>query len=57
MTETTSKPEHIDEHGATHRHGCTMPGWISDGRAVAGWHAVRCSECGTTRLVRAGGAR
>lgn len=50
-----TRPEVVDEHGTRHRPGCTLPGWISNGRAVAGWHAVHCADCGTVRLVRAGG--
>ena len=49
-----SGPPVIDEHGVEHRHGCELPGWVSDRPACKGWHIVECAGCGCVRLVRAG---
>lgn len=49
---SATRPEVVDEHGTRHRFGCDEPGWISDGRSVVGWRAVRCAGCGAVRLVR-----
>lgn len=55
MTSTTrSRAPVIDAHGIEHRHGCGLPGWISDRPAMRGWHVVTCADCGCVRLVRAG---
>jgi len=51
---SVTRPEQVDEQGTRHRFGCSMPGWISDGTAVVGWHVVRCAECGAVRFKRGG---
>lgn len=56
MTAKTD-PLPVDQLGVEHRHGCQMPGWISDGPAMRGWHVLRCADCGRVRLARAGGSR
>lgn len=54
MKTTASRPEVVDQHGITHRHGCDVPGWASKPAPLRGWHVLTCNNCGTVRLTRAG---
>jgi hypothetical protein len=50
---TTTRPEVVDEHGARHRYGCHMPGWVSERSRVPSFCILRCPTCGVVRIVRA----
>lgn len=48
-----SRPALRDVHGVEHRHGCSMPGWVSGSPRIATVVVVRCAGCGAVRLARA----
>lgn len=51
MTTTPSRPEHVDQHGAIHRHDCPMPGYTIDPRTTCTVRIARCDGCGAVRLI------